>query len=362
MTDDGVLVLMDLGSALMSAEMAIEMLESDGPVVMSEAPHRRGCGRCGGRRARAARHSSDVRAEARGAIAMKEAQLGVSARGAGRGCPDFGGRVAVRASRCSTRSACMRGRRRSSRSSRLATTRTCGCRRRAALGRAGPVNARSLTGLMTLVARKGDELIATASGPQADEALAALEELARGGFGEGVAGNAALRRRRRRGLRRRRLLRLLRRGLSMPWSPSLRRGRRSAASRPRPGSRSGRCGISVRRSRLPRSGPRRRRCSSGAASMRRATPRARRSSATATRSRGAAPRAMPRSSMRTWRYSTTRLSWTARVPGSTPATLPSRPGTRRASRRRPRGGRSTTSSFASGRPTSRTSGAACWQR
>jgi phosphocarrier protein FPr len=44
--------------------------------------------------------------------------------------------------------------------------------------------------MMTLVARKGDELIATASGPQAGEALAALEELARGGFGEGVAGNS----------------------------------------------------------------------------------------------------------------------------------------------------------------------------
>src|SRR3954454_24926961 len=36
---DGVLVLMDLGSALMSAEMAVEMVEPDGgPVVLSEAP------------------------------------------------------------------------------------------------------------------------------------------------------------------------------------------------------------------------------------------------------------------------------------------------------------------------------------
>ncbi len=58
-------------------------------------------------------------------------------------------------------------------------------------GGAGSVSARSITGLMTLVARKGDELLATASGPQAREALAALEELARNGFGEGVAGDAA---------------------------------------------------------------------------------------------------------------------------------------------------------------------------
>src|SRR5207248_6892616 len=58
-------------------------------------------------------------------------------------------------------------------------------------GGAGPVSARSLTGLMTLVARKGDELIATASGPQASEALTALQELAREGFGEGVTSDAA---------------------------------------------------------------------------------------------------------------------------------------------------------------------------
>ncbi|MBV8990629.1 MAG: phosphoenolpyruvate--protein phosphotransferase, partial [Solirubrobacterales bacterium] len=54
-------------------------------------------------------------------------------------------------------------------------------------GGAGPVKARSLTGLMTLVARKGDELVATASGPQAQLALSALAYLARQGFGEGVS-------------------------------------------------------------------------------------------------------------------------------------------------------------------------------
>ena len=35
---DGVLVLMDLGSALMSAEIALEMLEDGGPVALSAAP------------------------------------------------------------------------------------------------------------------------------------------------------------------------------------------------------------------------------------------------------------------------------------------------------------------------------------
>ena len=37
-SDDGVLVLMDLGSALMSAEIALEMLEDGGPVALSAAP------------------------------------------------------------------------------------------------------------------------------------------------------------------------------------------------------------------------------------------------------------------------------------------------------------------------------------
>ena len=39
MSADGVLVLMDLGSALMSAELAIELLEgAPGPVRLSDAP------------------------------------------------------------------------------------------------------------------------------------------------------------------------------------------------------------------------------------------------------------------------------------------------------------------------------------
>ncbi|MGZ8635170.1 MAG: dihydroxyacetone kinase phosphoryl donor subunit DhaM, partial [Solirubrobacteraceae bacterium] len=39
MSDDGVPVLMDLGSALMSAEFAIEMLDgATGPVLLSDAP------------------------------------------------------------------------------------------------------------------------------------------------------------------------------------------------------------------------------------------------------------------------------------------------------------------------------------
>ena len=60
-SDDGVLVLMDLGSALMSAEIAVEMLGEDGgPVRLSGAPLIEGAvaaaararTRCGARRGR----------------------------------------------------------------------------------------------------------------------------------------------------------------------------------------------------------------------------------------------------------------------------------------------------------------------
>src|SRR5437762_1300984 len=38
MSDGGVLVLMDLGSALMSAEMAVDILDPEARVLLSEAP------------------------------------------------------------------------------------------------------------------------------------------------------------------------------------------------------------------------------------------------------------------------------------------------------------------------------------
>ena len=75
MSDDGVLVLMDLGSALMSAEMAVELMEGDGRVVLSEAPLVEGAVAAAAA-ARGGASLDDVRAEAGRAFAMKQAQLG----------------------------------------------------------------------------------------------------------------------------------------------------------------------------------------------------------------------------------------------------------------------------------------------
>ena len=54
-------------------------------------------------------------------------------------------------------------------------------------GGGSPVKATSLTNVVALGARFGDTLLVSASGPQADEVVAALEALADEGFGDGVA-------------------------------------------------------------------------------------------------------------------------------------------------------------------------------
>ena len=82
MSDDGVLVLMDLGSALMSAEFALELLgDTPGKVVMSEAPLVEGAVAAAAAASGGA-SLEEVAEEARGALAMKSSQLGVSDDGA----------------------------------------------------------------------------------------------------------------------------------------------------------------------------------------------------------------------------------------------------------------------------------------
>src|ERR671914_2271876 len=76
-SSDGVLVLMDLGSALMSAEMAAEMADPEGgPILLSEAPLVEGAVAAAAR-ARGGGSLDEVAREARGALAVKSTQLGV---------------------------------------------------------------------------------------------------------------------------------------------------------------------------------------------------------------------------------------------------------------------------------------------
>ena len=187
MSGDGVLVLMDLGSALMSAEMAVELIEGDGRVVLSEAPLVEGAVAAAAA-ARGGASLDEVRAEAGRAFAAKQAQLGVEDEGPSEPAaaePEADARAAIPVvneiglhARPAALVVELAGR--FDADLRLAKE-----------GGPGPVSARSLSALMTLMARKGDRLVATASGPQASEAVAALEELAAGGFGDGVVEVAA---------------------------------------------------------------------------------------------------------------------------------------------------------------------------
>src|ERR1035441_4203694 len=80
MSGDGVLVLMDLGSALISAEFALEMVgEGAGPVRLREAPLVEGAV-AAAVAARGGATLDEVAAEARGALAMKTAPLGAARR------------------------------------------------------------------------------------------------------------------------------------------------------------------------------------------------------------------------------------------------------------------------------------------
>lgn len=186
MSADGVLVLMDLGSALMSVELAIVGLtDAPGPVVLSEAPLVEGAVAA----AVAARGGSgleDVAAEARGALAMKASQLGVSGPEAEVAEPAGG---ELRAEAEVVLPVCNAIGLHARPAARLVEV----ARRfeadvwvaKAPDGR--PVGASSLTNVVALGARLGDTLRVSAAGPQAQEAVEALRALADEGFGDGVA-------------------------------------------------------------------------------------------------------------------------------------------------------------------------------
>ena len=194
-SDDGVLVLMDLGSAVMSAEMAAEMVameDADLRVVLSEAPLVEGAVAAAAR-ARGGSPLDEVAAEARAALGMKASALGVEEE-AGAGAPapvveetgppgpqrrlHVGNRLGLHA-RPAARFVEAAGRFEAVVTVRDETT-----------GR-GPVDGRSLTALVTLGVRQGHDIVVRASGEEAEAALEALEALAATGFGDADGGGAA---------------------------------------------------------------------------------------------------------------------------------------------------------------------------
>jgi multiphosphoryl transfer protein len=183
-SDEGVLVLMDLGSAVLSAEMALDLLppERRGRIRLSEAPLVEGAV-AAAVVARAGGSLEQVAAEARSGIAAKAAHLGVEPLAAapepGGGADRGGARVRIVVHNAHGLHA-----RPAARLVRVASAFDADVRVRNATTGAGPASARSLNGVATLGIERGHEIEATASGPDARLALEALEALAGRGFDE----------------------------------------------------------------------------------------------------------------------------------------------------------------------------------
>jgi multiphosphoryl transfer protein len=179
---DGVLVLMDLGSAVMSAELAVEMREDAGErVLLCEAPLVEGAVAAAAA-ARAGGSLDDVAREARAGLRMKAGHLGVdeeepapAVEEAPTGGPELRLRV-ENPTGLHARPAARFVETASRYDAEVSVVNETAGR--------GPASGRSLTALGTLGVRQGQEVRVTASGPDAEEALRAIEELARAGFGD----------------------------------------------------------------------------------------------------------------------------------------------------------------------------------
>lgn len=186
LSDDGVLVLMDLGSALLSAEMAIEFLPEaqQQKVYLCEAPLVEGAIAAVVAVA-AGRNIHQVMAEARGALLAKATQLGVSP-------------LSVVSDNIEARNPEF-----PIQEIRLIVSNRLGLHARPAAQFVGTaarfqcqilvqnltrntqlVRGDSINQVTTLGARQGHELVITATGSDADEALAALQALFANNFGE----------------------------------------------------------------------------------------------------------------------------------------------------------------------------------
>jgi phosphocarrier protein FPr len=186
MSDDGVLVLMDLGSALMSAEFAVELLEDPpGRVLLSDAPLVEGAVAAAAAAGGGA-SLEEVATEARGALAMKSLQLAPVEPAPAEPAPAEPAPSADAQATLEIRNAIGLHARPAARF--VETVRAFDADVRVAKAPDGQaVKATSLTNVVALGARFGDALLVSASGPQAGEALDALRALADEGFGDGVA-------------------------------------------------------------------------------------------------------------------------------------------------------------------------------
>jgi phosphocarrier protein FPr len=177
--DDGVLVLMDLGSALMSAEMAVEMADpGGGPIVLSDAPLVEGAVAAAAS-ARGGATLDEVAREARGAIRMKSDQLGGDEPDPSEAPADLGSGEELR-----LRIENKLGLHARPAARFVAALRGLDAEVQVSASGRGPADGRSLTALAVLGVHEGDEIRVLARGADATAALDAVRALAAANWGD----------------------------------------------------------------------------------------------------------------------------------------------------------------------------------
>lgn len=195
---DGVLVLMDLGSAVLSAETALDLLDDAerGRVRLVAAPFVEGA-IAAGVAANVGGTLDQVADEARGALRPKQEHLrdspgaATATTAAATPAPAAPAAVPARPGTCPTPSADVTIRhahglhaRPTALLSRAAKRFDADVRIENLSARRGPVPANSLIGLLSLEVGQGHDVRLTATGPQAAAAIAALRELLETGLDE----------------------------------------------------------------------------------------------------------------------------------------------------------------------------------
>jgi multiphosphoryl transfer protein len=183
-SDDGVLVLMDLGSAILSAEMAVEMLDEvkRAHVLLCDAPLVEGAV-AAAVQTRLGSSLEQVAAEARGALAPKVEQLGAS-QATSIVSPPAAPVEAAHSLRLGVTNRLGLHARPAARFVQTAARAHGEVRVKNLTTGRGPVNAKSINAVATLGVRQGNEIEITASGADGAAALDALRALAAANFGD----------------------------------------------------------------------------------------------------------------------------------------------------------------------------------
>jgi multiphosphoryl transfer protein len=184
---EGVLVLMDLGSAVLSAEMAREAFSAEqrARIILCEAPLVEGTV-AAAVQAQLGGSLDQVAASARAALEPKTNQLGPATPSPPRPAPDEtqGGAAQRRELRLTVQNRLGLHLRPAARFVQTASRFRADIRVTNTSASRGPVSAQSINGLMTLAVRQGHDICVTASGPEAEAGLAALRALAQANFGD----------------------------------------------------------------------------------------------------------------------------------------------------------------------------------